>query len=164
MGEAFGNAVDATYCRHDPYLVANANFAVPSYISLEGGSIKRCLRSVVRENLWHRMVFVGERSLEVGLEVVLVDPLPSLQVDGCVADGVAIFYNVLARGCVVEQDFMTCGRVLQYFYRACFCDHRFSLLHRFKAYYYCVGGIDFDVLRCLHCFTCLWRFILFLFS
>ena len=137
LDDALGHSVDASHRRHYPHLVSDAHFAVPSHVALEGKVLLRNAKFFV-----HRVILVGERARKVSLQVVLVHPLARLQVDGGVAYRIAIFQDVLAGGCVDEQNLMSGGHVLtEHSLQTVYFD-AFASLHGAKGHYHAVGGVD----------------------
>lgn len=91
LGQVLGNAVDASYGRHNPYFVAYADVAVLALVAFEGA-----LFLGDGEFLAHGVVGVLESACKVCLEVVLVHPRSCFEGLACVADRVAVFDYVLA--------------------------------------------------------------------
>ena len=105
--DAFSNTVHATNRRYHPYLVADADFTVAALIATERAVLASYLQLFV-----NGFVSIGERTLQIGLQVMLVHPLSGLQVFASMADGVAVFNDVGALGGVADKHFVTSGRVL----------------------------------------------------
>ena len=105
--DAFSNTVHATNRRHHPHLITDAYLTVAALIAAE-----RAVLASYLQLLANGFVSVGERTLQIGLQVMLVHPLASLQVFASMADGVAVFDDVGALGGVADEHFVTCGRVL----------------------------------------------------
>ena len=136
--QTLGDAVDTAHGGHNPHLVAYAHLAVLAHISVEGEVVVGNVEFFI-----HRLVFVGQRAREVGLQVVLVHPFAGLEVVHGMSDGVAIFDDVFALGCVVDEHLVPGRCVL------CQGDvfsvnvDLFSLVERAQANHYRVCRIDF---------------------
>ena len=91
LGESLGNTIDTANSRYNPYLVAYTDIAILADISFEGALL-------VLDGQWlvDGLVGVFEGSAEVGLQVVLVDPVAGFQVLTCMTDGIAVFDDVFA--------------------------------------------------------------------
>ena len=141
MDEAFGNAVDAAYGRHNPYLVAHTHIAVLSNISFEGALIVFDVSNVALGI--NRLVGVLQGAAEVCLEVVLVDPVAGFQVLTGMTNGVAVLDDVLTLFGILDEYFVTCWRVLiDSDLLAVDVDDVALLLGR-QTYDHRVGGINF---------------------
>ena len=106
--QSFGHAIDAANGGHHPYLVAHAHVAVLAHISLKGSIFLLDAKFFV-----YRLICIFKRATEVGFQVLLVYPFSGLQVLTCVANGIAVFNNVLALAHVAQEHLVTCGCVLQ---------------------------------------------------
>ena len=142
MSQTLGNAVDATYSRHNPNLVAHAHVAVLADIALEGTALFLDMVDVTLGV--NGLVGIFQRTREVGLQVVLVHPVAGLHVLTGVADGVAVLDDVLTLFDVLDQHFMSCRGVLVH------CDllavylYDVALLLGGQTYYDRVSWIDFQ--------------------
>ena len=107
VGKVFSNAVDAADGGHNPYLVTHADVTILANITLKGSVF-------VFDCKWFvdRLIRVFERSAEVGLEIVLIDPVTGLHVLTGMTDGVAVLDNVFAFFDVGDEYFVTCRSVL----------------------------------------------------
>ena len=84
-------AVDASQSRHYPYLIAHTHVAILTHIALKGTVLVFDGKLLI-----NRLVSIFERAGEVGLQVILVHPVASLQVFACMTNGIAILDDVLA--------------------------------------------------------------------
>ncbi len=140
VGHALGNAVDAAYSGHNPYLVAHANVAVLAYIALEGTALVLDMIDVALGV--NGIVGIFQRTREVGLQVVLVHPVAGLHVLTGVTDWVAVLDDILTFFDVLDQYFMSCRGVLVH------CDllavylYDVALLLGGQTYYDRVSGIN----------------------
>ena len=108
VSQSFGNAVDAAYGRHNPYLVTHTHLTVLADIALEGTVLLFDVECFI-----NRLVGVFQCAGEIGLEVVFVYPLSSLQVLEGMTNGVAVLDDVLTLLLVGDENFVSCRRVLQ---------------------------------------------------
>ena len=150
LHQLLGNAIHTPHGGHNPHLVADSHFAIPPDVSLEGH-----LFVGDGERLVDGVVFVGERTREVGLQVVLVHPTARFQSRASMSDGIAVFDDILALSHVLQQNLVAGWRVLEQRDGATVHLDSLALFHRTQAHHHRVGGIDFDKTRLFHvdCFV-----------
>ena len=139
LHQFLGDAVHATYGRNHPNLVSHTDLAILADIALEGAVF---LGDV--EGLIDWIVCIFQRAGEVGLEVVLVDPLALFQVFLGMTDRVSILDDVRSFRCVLDEHLVTSRCVLQECNGLAVHLDGLALLHRAQANHYRVGRVDFD--------------------
>ena len=107
LDESLSDAIDAANGRHYPYLITHANVAVLADITIKGSVVVLDVKFFV-----DRTICVLERTRQIGLEIVLIHPIASLQILLGVADGITVFDDVSTLWRILDQHFMPCGRVL----------------------------------------------------
>ena len=105
--QALGNAVHTAHGGHNPHFVADSHFPILTAIALESAVIGGDIQLFI-----YRMVFIGERTRQIGLQVILVHPLSGLQVLACMSDGIAILDDISALRCIGDEHLMASRRVL----------------------------------------------------
>ena len=128
VGQSLGNTVHASHSRHNPYLVAHAHFAVFPYVSLKCTLFLSNVELVI-----HWLVGISKSALEVGLQVILINPVTRLQVGDGMAYGITIFNNVSTCGCICDKHFMSRWSVLIKSDSLSVHLNDISLFHCFKA-------------------------------
>ncbi len=140
------DAVDASHCGDDPELVADAYLPVGTHIAAKCRFLAFESRAgsgaVVAVDGY---VGVVELTLEVGLDVVVVEEMALGYGVARVTDGKSVFDDVFALGDVAQGKFMTRGNVAyeRDVARAFDADHS-ALGQRVDGYGHIVGGIDFE--------------------
>ena len=137
------DAVDTSYCRDDPYLVADAYLTIGTYIALEG-ELFTCwlifLQSLDVD------VAVVKRAGKVGLDILVIEIGTLLDGVTSMADGEAVLDDVLAFGKVLECALVTCGNVGNKGNLLTVNIDNCAFLQRLECYENVVGRIDFQEL------------------
>lgn len=143
------NAIDTSHCRYNPYLVACTYIAVLADETFERAVLLWDVKMSI-----DGVVLVCQCTGEVGLEVVLVDPLSGLEVFLGMTDGIAVFYNVLTFRRVFDKHFVSGWGVLHHFNVFAVYVDSLAFFERTEADNDRVGRIDFNKRRLFH-FVCL---------
>ena len=143
--DVVGNAIDAAHGRDNPNLVADADFTIGAFVTVEGefavGVLKRHL-------LWLPCVF--ERSRKVGLYVFVVSPRAFRKIGLGMSDRVAVFDEVLARLDILERELMSCWNVLEQGDVVALDVERFAFREVGDGDSDIVGRVDFDKFSVVH--------------
>ena len=131
VSESLCNTIYASHCRHNPYLVAHTYITVFPYVSLKGAVFLGDVQFVV-----HWFVGIRQCTLEVGLEIILIYPVTSLQVGDGMTDGISIFNNVRSSGSIVDEHLVSRRCVLVESDSFAIHFHCFTFFHCFKANYH----------------------------
>ena len=89
------------------------------------------------------MIGIFKGTGEIGLQIVLIHPVASLQIYFGMSDGIAILDDVGTLGCILDQDLVSCRRVLIDGDLLAVDLNDVSLLFRLQTDYHAVGRINF---------------------
>ena len=145
--QSFGNAVDATYGRHNPNLITYTYIAILSYIALKGAVFFFYVKFLV-----YRLIRVFKCAREVGLQIVLIHPVASLQVFLCMTNRIAVFYDICTLRGIFYKYLVPSGRVLVQDNLTAIHLNDGSFLLGLQTYNNAVGRINFQVSCLFHCF------------
>ena len=109
LGQLVGNAIDTTYSGDNPHLVAHTHIAILATIAFEGQSFVGDIQLHL-----HGVIGIVEQACQVGLDLILVDPLSLLHILGGMTDGVTILDDVLAFVQVGQHHLVSGRGILQY--------------------------------------------------
>ena len=133
--------IDAGDSRNNPKLVSCSDLAVLSYISHESVMTWRInLDSTAG-------VGIFDKSIEIGLDVVCVDPLAFSYILGCMPDFNSVFYDAFILSDITEGELMTCGDIRKKSNLTFSCIHQSSFSYRLKCCRHVVGFIDVYIRR-----------------
>ena len=156
--QSFGNAVDTTNGRHNPNLITYTYISILPYIALKGTVSLFYVKSFV-----YRLIRIFKCARKIGLQIVLIHPITSLQVFLCMTDRIAIFNDIGALWGIFYEYLVPSGRVLIQDNLTAIHLHDGSFLLGLQTYNNTIGRINFQVSCLFHClYICISNYIAFL--
>ena len=138
LGQLVGNAVHAAHGRDNPNLVSHAHVAVFAAVTFEGAVFMGDAKFHV-----DRVVRVFQQSGQVGLDLLLVNPMSLFYGHQRVSDGVTVFDYLVAFGKIFQRDFVSGGDVFGHGDGHAVHGDGFAGLEFRYGYGHIVGRVDF---------------------
>ena len=139
LGNGLRLPVHAPHRRHDPQFVADAHLPVAAQVALYRDV---ALRNV--ERIDPRRIGVGEVVVQVGFQVVRMDPRPGRHAAGDMPDRIAVLDDVLPLGEIPQGEFMSPGHRLTQRYHPAVDLHTLARSEIGQRHGHVVRGIDFQ--------------------
>ena len=152
LDESLGNAVHTTHRRHNPDLITYTDITVLSDIALKGTVLLFDAKFLA-----YRIISILKCTSEIGLQIVLIHPITSLQILNGMANRIAVFDDVGTLRGIFNQHFVTSGCILIQDNLLTVYLNDSTFLLGLQAYHNAVGRINFQV-------SCLFHFSFLCFS